>query len=62
MKNKVLIVISISLMILLLCILTGCGKNETVKQDNKVNQEQKITAKNYGDKIEYSANGIDDFL
>ena len=61
MKNKVLIVISISLMILLLCILTGCGKNETVKQDNKVNQEQKITAKNYGDKIEYSANGIDDW-
>ena len=50
--------------------LTGCGKENLANEDNtkqpNTNKESntlvgKISASNYGDKINYSANGIDDW-
>ena len=61
MNKKIFSILILIILVMMLTVLTGCGNNEAAKQDDKVNQEQKITAKNYGDKIEYSANGIDDW-
>ena len=69
MKRKIL---SLLLMVILVIGLTGCGTKEE-KNDGKDNKNQsntnkesntlvgKISENNYGDAINYSANGIDDW-
>ena len=67
MKKKIL---SILLIGILAVGLTGCGKEKTASEDNSkqsnTNKDSntlvgKISASNYGDTINYSANGIDDW-
>lgn len=68
MKKTILNLVSIIILISMLFTLTGCGNNEIVEHNNNEDKktslfekEVKITAQNYGDKINYSANGIDDW-
>lgn len=68
MKKTILNLVSIIILISMLFALTGCGNNEIGEQNDNADQkdslfekEEKITAQNYGDKINYSANGIDDW-
>lgn len=68
MKKTILNLVSIIILISMLFTLTGCGNNEIVEQNDNEDKktslfekEEKITAENYGDKINYSANGIDDW-
>lgn len=65
MKRKIFnIIILLSVMMF---VLTGCGNNETEQKDSGKEETsisektEKITAENYGDKVNYSANGIDDW-
>lgn len=68
MKKKVLGIGVIIILTVMLFILTGCGNSNNSTTDSLTNNKEeekllskKITANNYGDKVNYSANGINEW-